>query len=1187
MAPRYHASDSGFALVIALALMAFVLLLVVSVASLARVQSETARIGLRQEAARQNATLALRVGLGRLQRWSGPDQRATASAAIYDADPSTRGAAGVEHPAWVGVWDTDPGLDWLNGRPDPASAFYDYAERRGGGGGRFLGWLVSGDFTETDDRDASFEAGDRIELFRPEDGFRPRTARAVAIGGEAGGRFAWGVADENAKARIDAYAPPEEGVDPSAARRSRFLVNQRNAWELVGGALDGFDLDSGEAARVNEPGDLAFLAGDAEGIADALEEHAGALTAHSRSLLTDVSRGGLKTDLSAVFRNRSGPGFEPPEGMEAYADNGAHRIVRYPEGPAEHPFPPEPTWERLRSYAETTVDGANASDALAARKGGPEQSAVAPVITRFRLELIPEFEENDAQGDRLWIHAAPVLVLNNPYDAPLRIPSGMRAHFLLEERADDKEGGVFILNDWVKAYRADDDNDGEFGEGSDRTELLIEAFASDGPGSSASYPWSEGGEDIPNLLDNAELTEFVSAGDIAYRGFSFALPEVVMAPGEVVAFGAANDRERYDGENALEAGAFNNNPKTVRLPNKDAAGDELRAEGNWSRADGSDAQKTARFPGVPSERISYTEQGGWHFQGDIVGQKDADRLIPLRAAVGVTSEGGEPLKPADFAVLNEGFEISNPNNNMRFEAGFEQGRNGRIRVGGDGFDDFDAMTRRTLTLDVVSSAGFQYAQNDIGTGDYAVGYRLGLPWLRVGRPVGRKTAAEPPAFPNVNYGGAGGYAPWNGLDSLNMPTANIEMDGRNAFWATGSGSGSGLAQATFSGAPRESTGVLSIGYLQHAPLGDESASRIGGGAANPRVAATDALWKTGDFEDAASGAPLPADATFMVNEALWDGFFFSGLRADVGAGDLDRWRHVPLNQRYAFAREASADRLNEGRSAASELTVEGGFNVNSARVEAWKAVLAGAHGLEYDPVSGESGDPLQRPIARTGDPVEGAGNTDAEVVNGFRELSEGELEGLAEAIVEVVKERGPFLSLAGFVNRRLAPGGGDRALFGAIEAAIRDSGLNDAVEGRLGGQFDAGDLPSGLNFPDDYRTELVEGGYAEGTAQWIQQADILQRIAPFLTARGDTFVIRTYGEAGRSPTGGSVARARLEAVVRRTYGYVDPENTVGAGAYRFDSAAERFAEGALSPVNAAFGRRYEVVATRWIGGANR
>ena len=95
------ASTHGFALVIALSLMAFMLLLILSITTLVRVETQSSNIQLAQLEARMNAQLGAMIALGDLQRYTGPDQRVTARADILLA-PGLSGPTGQER--WTGVW---------------------------------------------------------------------------------------------------------------------------------------------------------------------------------------------------------------------------------------------------------------------------------------------------------------------------------------------------------------------------------------------------------------------------------------------------------------------------------------------------------------------------------------------------------------------------------------------------------------------------------------------------------------------------------------------------------------------------------------------------------------------------------------------------------------------------------------------------------------------------------------------------------------------------------------------------------------------------------------------------------------------------------------------------------------------------------------------------------------------------
>lgn len=112
-----HKRQSGFALVVALSLMAFVLMLILSMSLLVQVETTNASRSLDQLRAKEAARLALMMAIGELQKHAGPDQRVTARAEIL-------GDSNVlpETKLWTGVWDTtDPTASpkWLVSGEEP------------------------------------------------------------------------------------------------------------------------------------------------------------------------------------------------------------------------------------------------------------------------------------------------------------------------------------------------------------------------------------------------------------------------------------------------------------------------------------------------------------------------------------------------------------------------------------------------------------------------------------------------------------------------------------------------------------------------------------------------------------------------------------------------------------------------------------------------------------------------------------------------------------------------------------------------------------------------------------------------------------------------------------------------------------------------------------------------------------
>jgi hypothetical protein len=187
---------------------------------------------------------------------------------------------------------------------------------------------------------------------------------------------------------------------------------------------------------------------------------------------------------------------------------------------------------------------------------------------------------------------------------------------------------------------------------------------------------------------------------------------------------------------------------------------------------------------------------------------------------------------------------------------------------------------------------------------------------------------------------------------------------------------------------------------------------------------------------------------------------------------------------------------------------------------------------------------------------------------GPREYSDAELQTLADHIVKQVKARGPFLSLAEFVNRRLGAETDAKAQRGALQQAIDDSGLN---------QKTAADANAGFEIqPDqvkDYKYQNPTAGTGssyQGAPGYLSQADLLNVLGNAATPRSDTFTIRGYGEA-RDPQGKILAKATCEAVVQRYPEWLDPADKV-----------ETAPDALTSKANKTFGRRFLVTSLRWL-----
>lgn len=1189
-------SQHGFAVIISLALMSFIVLLLISVTTFVRVESQAASTSLYQLEARQNAMLGAMVAVGELQHATGPDQRVTASAAIYDQSPQSDEVSGVNQAHWIGVWDSGPGLDWLNNRYDSSNPYYNFSARRDGSDGRFISWLVSGN---QNDRSSiafarDFDSSEAVELvglnFDNTDPLQARNRVSVekvniqAARGRMGGRYAFWVGDDSAKAHLTAFDEDNAaGLSEDIVRRIRFMVNQRNGVELMQPVAEnpfadfaGFDASLDRLLSLDEA--LLTATARANGLSEEaqrafLNRHFHSLSLYSSGLLTNTLSGGLRADLSAFLRNADRNNLVPFSGLTAYRDGAVHRLAPSFSGTANHPAAEGPTWEQMVDYFQNRADDGSAMDI---RKHTERQSGMHPVITRMRLDVIPLFEKR-AGGDEFFLCLAPAVVLNNPYDRPLNIPAGsVWVHFLLEERDEAAETGVFLMSEWTKSRD----------QGGTRQQV-IEHFSPNGPAlrpgtTTTTYqPWVD--PQTPNLLENDLLRRFEDSNGTGYRGFSFLLPSVTLQPGAVLTFEIANHLDSYNGNNVLKVGAVpEGDQNVVRLPTRDLAGNELRASPLWSE--------------VNSEQ---PEQGGLHLQGDGLPRAgDANpgaRLNPFLLTIGLADRDVGDLTSNDFIFRAERVLCSNPNVNMRFvSGGVNQSRNGRPFVGptGQGLWDLDRMANvRSIRLDLALGGAFNYAANDrttsaLESNGVRYGYLINQRWSSNAswrNPVQRMSSVDERADPNASYGAIASYSPWEGTGGINMHKPVVETSGDSAFWGTGVDSNAGENEVALLGSPRVLPGLFSLAQLRHfivSPDGVAAESIFASGIAPRRLGNSGQVINRTASGNAISGSPSPVDWGYVINDRLWDGFFFSGLSTAVNNADLANWEFIPLNQKLRPSDDATENLLNDPRFAAAGIKVKGGFNINSTDVAAWKALLGSGNQLAFNPVSGDSADALDSPFSRTGFPQAGSGSSTSERISGFRELADSELQALAEAIVSEVKRRGPFLSIADFVNRRLQPGNAREALFATIEAAIREAGINATLASE-GGNFTAANYPSSYEAPDGLISGLSLGSLREGLSQWLTQADVLEQLAPLLTARGDTFTIRAYGES--LEIGGDIgSTARCELVVQRLYEYVDDSDDPAGASWQFDQNAEGFVDGGLSQTNRQFGRQYKILGFRWL-----
>jgi hypothetical protein len=355
-----------------------------------------------------------------------------------------------------------------------------------------------------------------------------------------------------------------------------------------------------------------------------------------------------------------------------------------------------------------------------------------------------------------------------------------------------------------------------------------------------------------------------------------------------------------------------------------------------------------------------------------------------------------------------------------------------------------------------------------------------------------------------------------------------------------------------------------------------------------------------------------ADHSYLANKALWDDYFFSSITPQA-AGTIEVFgstsrdakqvasdfffngKPLPNRRIVPYTSNMSASMLDTLFAAkdtftngladkiASHLMIEGAFNINSTSVDAWRVFFSS---LKGKPVAYLDGGKAPKESPTTGTPVSGltlpVGISQSGTINdskspaeqwlGLRELTDEEVEQLAQAMVKQVRIRGPFLSLSEFVNRRIETTTADMdppdnlAVMGALQAALDDPDVDINRSFREDSLRNLDDETSSLTFAFK---AAAKGPVAYGSAAYIDQADILRHLGSQMTPRGDTFVIRTYGDS-LAADGKVLARAWCEAVVQRVPNYIDPTN----------QPHEK--QSALSDSNKIFGRQFEIIHFRWM-----
>ncbi|MEM1221945.1 MAG: hypothetical protein AAGH40_04220 [Verrucomicrobiota bacterium] len=1305
--------SAGFALVISLSLMAFILLLVLSMVTLMQVENTTSDVSKKQMQAQQNAILSLQIALGELQKNMGPDQRVSARADILDSSSSTRSNR-------IGVWSAQPDGSTLYGENynrgdlvawlasdarDPSGNGYDtnYNQRTLGGSAAEVEMLGAGSLPSTNGTLINVDDAVILDM----------TNTTIENDGLNAGRYAWWVDDEGLKARVN-LEREEPGNNERELRAvlETMAFNEADASALpafVNGSTTlesvGFDDVSG---RLVEFQDLKTQLPESQ--IDDFNPYFSDLTTWSSGVQSDVRNGGLKKDLSLAFEmsdenflnSRFGfagkhsyevDGFGWVQPVFALTQNGdvldgisdtastnndtiyAHgplwsllrqyyRIYQQIENPLTDPvfqtqvFGPnvehstypisasefneqpalqfsggqrgsapssgkstndlEPQSALLRmlldSGTSTTVDDQEGDPY---RANIDRENILTPMATAtygpYMLRMLHEFgisfnKSNDSNTDasvelyRLASRARSTFVIHNPYNVKLEHPE-----MNLDFRGPEFSVSVYDLDNGDIPNTLNKDGSikesnkvGNIWENmTTQREFISHARIRE----SSDDPMNPG--EIRSFRgvskSSSEFADEITSANI-WTGFNVDKTEAQELLNPYL--GVPTD-EDFVGYTFVGRVANFNNARTNYVSNREDKNNDPKkkhysmllfsvntfmddgAQGNYS------TEMETEWPLVSSLSTA------------IAGVNSGYQTVIDSSQISQSKlETAYPMSDNDFINGPNSASVSIP---------YAFGDNGHP----DAYTDSNNPIR-LVAMDYQLKP-IEFDPFSSGTTDRNPKY----PAFILTNPMApvKDNKNLLPADDIVDEGiGFGAFSPgW----SLSLNTWNLPNGPSLNSWGPTDGTFLNSSSATEQISPvmleLPTAPLLSLGKLQFANItiyDHMPALAISNSLATPYVPLTE---KYEIYENRYGNDRIFMDMSYLMNEALWDSYFFSSLSLpyvpdeyfgqvqDTFDAAFDATNPTPLPNPRITIELSDSETIDSVKSklfengnpsekgylrSAENLLVKGSFNINSTSLNAWRTILAGARdqsiltfGGNLEAPSDKGQTPLSRYAQAFSSESDGSDYTSQRDWGGFRSLSDRQIEDLAESIVQEIEDRsginnGPFLSLASFINRNLSDDSFGRR--GLLQAAIeKTAGINTDLQQNANIQIDPTDLNTefvnfGSNATNLRLADESNPSAASIAPNYILQGDILQAIGSHISARSDTFRIRSYGESLDPISGRVEGKAWCEAVVQRMPEPVSPP--IGSNPETEEYWSTLDSNGNSTP----YGRRFKVVSFRWL-----
>ena len=1179
MTSNKQTNKRGFALIATIVIMSLLLLVALAFLGISTTEARTVRVDDAEAKARANAKLALMIAIGELQEAMGPDQRISATSAIFAPDGKGLKAkekdfdpigveSGFSEPYLLGVWNAWD--KWLH-----HSEISDtYTEGRVS---HFRRYLVShpdkSELYGTKGLDLAkngFGGIETVELYKEMNGSSsPFQKRVVApyVGMEDGG-YAWHIGGQNMKANLALSA---KGSKPDALATASAELSGRNYHGLSDGlhaALKGYPSDDDSLSKVISLSSAELTQNDAKAY---IRNHKHDYTDFSQSLLINVRNGGFKKDLNTLLELQKlpyeydGRHASNPEADRPVRIHPTDREVGSPRFPAPDGKPNLSSWYKLYQYyqlyrgSQSSLDeiwqdqcnmpGSNLVKGLSTHSNIPFVNfnwhlanmnqrgyGRSAIVARNLVEMGIK-KEGSGDSTRYFLMMNPTITMWNPYNVSIVTPKTW---------TEIKMGGFEM-----KVYK-----DG----------VLLQDWTHMGALNSNVFT-------MPGRGRGTETTTLKPGEALIYS----TIPNVHTAGGNRWV-------ELYPGYEPFTDGGGVKRDLSLAIPS-------LRGSGNFEIAIRvTDQHKTH----ANNHQFYWTTRNEYNRAQQRFNEMAANPIEPDKPIEIIRDRGGERLRLSTTSTTkrfcNFGFSLKLGERLNKETDEFYSDRDYRGKnfifskawtnrsMYGQPSDRMKAISQYEMFFDRVTGNG---GNTDIEPGTNR-GYIMSSHYKQGEEYDGQLFAplAEIPVSPAYSLASLQGFALEQGFGAWAGGFHLWEQNTNHSI-----GIGSSYASSLI---PADKV----YNRLDDAPSG-------GGFAQGQMMHITDSY-----------------DHTFLNNDALFDAWFTSTLtpqdtqafteKRDISDvyDDFVRGEKALPNHYMMFVgdREDVKGDLIDGKfpseqahkEIAQYLRVRGAFNVNSVSVEAWKALFHGLRqdGLRYmDVTSGEVqttefSEPkvvisrLSLPCS-AGEASASDGANDPNAWRGVRYLTDEQIEKLAKECVRQVKLRGPFLNMADFVNRRLDNSNEDFSICGALQAAIDWDEFNGNTPSysdakSINGRFKRGDDMVTNTQPDSWKAgpdlafkKAYEGSRWTGIPGYVTQADLLKRLGNSLVVRDDTFVIRAYGDA-KDDTGKVVARAYCEAVVSRGIDFTDSTQS---------SSTE---VSSLNETNKKFGRKFQIKSFKWL-----